>query len=138
MTPRQTLHNKRLETAYRELCRAADAGEVGPTNIELSALCGYQEGDCGAGASNLLQTLVRQRRIRILPAATHGRRRLVEIVATGACTANPTARTNSIKREAKITKAEPPKAASTGKTAPSVPVSFNDPKLLRVLEGRNG
>ncbi len=131
MTPRQALHNKRMEIAYDALCKAAEAGEVGPTNIELSKMCGYQEGDSGAGASNLLQSLVRQHRIRILPATTHFRRRLVEIVATGKCTANPPERKKKPKAAAK---AEPSKSVAT-KTPPSDPVGYNDPRLIAALEG---
>lgn len=142
MTPRQALHNKRMEIAYDALCRAADAGEMSPTNVALSKLCGYLDGDCGSGANNLLQTLMRDKRIRIHPACTHGRRRIVEIVATGKCTANPPA--PKVKKKpapkAKPSKpAEKPARRGTNRVYGRIPVevttvTFNDPRLIAALE----
>lgn len=70
------------ELVFRRLSRAANLGQVCPTNAELARDCGLPD---AAAASYRIRKLIAAKRVRIEDQGPN-RRRIVTIVKTGRCT----------------------------------------------------
>lgn len=132
-----TRFQDRCNLAYQALVGAAEAGDMCPTCVEISDLCGYPSSKSEDGV-RVFNTLIKQKRITSV--AERGKRRIITIVATGKTTAAKLygAQATKYRRMSSAEKGTK-RSRRVGHVNTKAPTptltTHNDPKLLEAFRG---